>query len=108
MDPRLRDLSWGLALLGCLAGPAVAQTPDAERQAAAMAQTVLDQLDAFRRGDWTGAYAFAAASIQARFTPEAFRQMVTRGYAPIARSARRAVQRTEIVDPRHGYVAIRV
>ena len=90
------------------ASPGAAQAPDAERQAAVMAQTVLDQLAAFRIGDWAGAYAFAAASIQARFSPEAFREMVTRGYAPIARSARGTVRSTEVVDPQHGYVLIRV
>ena len=40
--------------------PARAEAPDVEGPAAAMAQTVLDQLAAFRRGDWAGAYAFAA------------------------------------------------
>jgi len=73
-----------------------------------MAQTVLDQLAAFRRGDWAGAYAFAAEPIRARFTLAAFREMVTRGYGPIARSARGDVRRTEVLDPQHGLVEIRV
>ena len=64
--------------------PAGAQPADPERQKAAMAQTVLDQLAAFRRGDWEAAYGFASAFIQAQFPPDAFREMVTRGYAPIA------------------------
>ena len=73
-----------------------------------MTRTVLDQLAAFRRGDWTTAYGFASAGIQARFGPEAFREMVTRGYAPIADSARATVLGTAIVDPEHGYVEVRV
>ncbi|MBI3455198.1 MAG: DUF4864 domain-containing protein [Candidatus Rokubacteria bacterium] len=85
-----------------------AQPGDAEIQAAAMTQTVLEQLAAFRRGDWATAYTFASAGIQARFSPEAFREMVTRGYAPIAHSVGATVLGTQIADPRHGYVEIRV
>ncbi len=91
-----------------LAAPGAAQTPDAERQAAAMQQTVLDQLAAFRRGDWTTAYSFASQAIQGQFTPDAFREMVSRGYPAIARSASATVLRTEIADPARGYVEIRV
>jgi hypothetical protein len=73
-----------------------------------MAQTVLDQLAAFRRGDWAAAYAFASSAIQAQFAPEAFRAMVTRGYAPIARSASVTVGRVEALDGQHGLVEVRV
>ncbi len=77
-------------------------------QVAGMTRTVLDQLAAFRRGDWVAAYAFASSAIQAQFPPEAFRQMVTSGYAAIARSARGTVLRTEVLDSRRGFVQIRV
>jgi hypothetical protein len=77
-------------------------------QGHAMAQTVLDQLAAFRRGDWTAAYAFASSAIQAQFGPEAFRVMVTHGYAPIARSASATVGRVEALDGQHGLVEVRV
>ncbi len=90
------------------AAPAAAQATDVERRAAAMQQVVLDQLAAFRRGDWATAYGFASESIQAQFSPEAFRQMVTRGYAPIAASASATVLRTEADDPQKGYVEVRV
>jgi hypothetical protein len=73
-----------------------------------MRQTVLDQLAAFRRGDWTAAYSYASESIQKQFTPEAFREMVTRGYAPIAASSRASVRRTVLDGPGHGYVEVRV
>jgi hypothetical protein len=73
-----------------------------------MTRTVLDQLAAFRRDDWAAAYAHASSIIQARFGLEAFRQMVTSGYAPIARSARVAVSHVEVVDPGHGVVEVRV
>jgi Domain of unknown function (DUF4864) len=75
---------------------------------AAMARTVLDQLAAFRRGDWAAAYAFASSAIQAQFGPEAFRAMVTGGYAPIARSVSAVVGRTEALDAQHGLVEVRV
>jgi hypothetical protein len=103
---RLLVLAAGLLLAP--AGRLAAQSAAPEEQRAAMAQTVLDQLAAFRRGDWEAAYGFASQSIQGQFTPEAFRQMVSRGYAPIARSASARVLRTEVADPQHGYVEVRV
>jgi hypothetical protein len=77
-------------------------------QSVAMTRTVLDQLAAFRRGDWAAAYAFASSAIQAQFAPEAFRAMVTHGYAPIARSAAATVGRVEALDAQHGLVEVRV
>lgn len=94
----------GLALLFLVAA-AAAQPVD---PGAAMARTVLDQLAAFRRGDWAAAYAFASSAIQAQFPPEAFRAMVTGGYAPIARSASATIGRTEALDAQHGLVEVRV
>jgi hypothetical protein len=73
-----------------------------------MTRTVLDQLEAFRRGDWAAAYAFASSAIQAQFTPEAFRTMVTGGYAPIARSVKATVGRVEALDAQRGLVEVRV
>ena len=73
-----------------------------------MTRTVLDQLAAFRRDDWAAAYAHASAAIQGRFDLEAFREMVTRGYAPIARSARVTVGDVQLVDAAHGFVEVRV
>jgi hypothetical protein len=73
-----------------------------------MAQTVVEQLAAFRRGDWAAAYAFASSAIQAQFEPEAFRAMVTHGYAPIARSATATVGRVEVLDGRRGLVEVQV
>jgi hypothetical protein len=73
-----------------------------------MVRTVMDQLAAFRRGDWAGAYGFAAEGIRARFTPEAFRTMVTGGYAQIADSLRASVLDSGLVVPGRGYVEVRV
>jgi Domain of unknown function (DUF4864) len=101
-------LAASVLLVVTAAGVALAQAPDAERQGAAMQQTVLDQLAAFRRGDWTAAYSFASESIQGQFTPEAFREMVTKGYGPIASSSGARVLRTHLDGPQHGYVEVRV
>ena len=74
-----------------------------------MTRTVLDQLAAFRRDDWAAAYAYASSTIQARFGLEAFRQMVTSGYAPIARSATgHRVAASRWSDAGHGLVEVRV
>ena len=97
-----------LVLLLGLVSPAGAQQTDVERQAAAMTQTVLQQLEAFRRGDWTTAYGFASSTIQSGFTAEAFREMVTRSYAPIARPLQSRVLATRVIDPQRGLVEIRV
>jgi hypothetical protein len=94
----------GLALL-TVAATAAGQGADPR---ADMARTVLDQLAAFRRDDWAAAYAYASATIQSRFDLEAFRQMVTGGYAPIARSTTATVSHVEVVDPSHGLVEVRV
>jgi Domain of unknown function (DUF4864) len=94
----------GLALFG-MAAPIAGQGVDPRAE---MTRTVLDQLAAFRRDDWATAYTYASSGIQARFALEAFRQMVTTGYAPIARSARATVSRVEVLDASHGLVEVRV
>lgn len=94
----------GLALLGTSA-PVAGQGVDTRAE---MTRTVLDQLAAFRRDDWATAYTYASAGIQSRFALEAFRQMVTSGYAPIAHSARATVSRVEVLDATHGLVEVRV
>ena len=104
-----RLASWlaaGGVVLLVLAG--AGRGPQPADQAAAMTRTVLDQLAAFRRDDWAAAYAFASSGIQAQFGAEAFRAMVTQGYAPIARSRTATVGRVEALDGRHGLVEVRV
>ena len=48
---------------------------------------VMQQLDAFRRGDFATAYTFASEMIRSRFDRASFEQMVTLGYPEIGRSA---------------------
>src|SRR5262249_53460138 len=94
----------GLVIL-LIAVSAVGQGADPRAE---MTRTVLDQLAAFRRDDWAGAYSYAASTIQARFGLEAFRQMVSSGYAEIARSVRATVSHVEMIDADHGLVQVRV
>ncbi len=105
---RLRHRLAAPCLLFLLAAPVGAQPPDAAQRATAMQQVVLDQLAAFRRGDWTTAYGYASETIQGQFSPDAFREMVSRGYAPIAHSIGATVLRAVADDPQRGYVEVRV
>ena len=95
-----------LVPLFAAAQPAAPPSPGAPE--AALVRTVLDQLTAFARGDWVGAYAFAAELIRQRLSLRAFREMVVGGYAPIARPAGSAVLRALTVDADHGLVEVRV
>ena len=104
--PRLQGLTPFLLLVAA-AGVAWGQGTELEDRAA-MARVVLEQLAAFRRGDWAGAYGFASAGIQAQFDLAAFRQMVTAGYAPIARSVRGMVRGSGRPVPERGWVEVRV
>jgi hypothetical protein len=65
--------------------PAPAAMPAADR--AAIAEVISRQLDAFRRDDAGGAFAFASPGIRAMTgSPERFMEMVRAGYAPVYRS----------------------
>lgn len=107
MTGPVHALRRGLPLLGLLvlAGAASAQPADPR---AAMTRTVLDQLEAFRRDDWAAAYGYASTAIRAHFSLEAFRQMVVRGYAAIARSVVATVSRAETAGPGRGFVEARI
>jgi hypothetical protein len=51
-----------------------------------LARVIDSQLSAFRKGDYTGAYAFADSALQAQVSPAVFEHMVKSGYPAIARS----------------------
>jgi uncharacterized protein DUF4864 len=78
-----RSLPAALAAALLLAAAAAAQ-PDADVEAAG--RVVMQQLDAFRRGDFEAAFTFASASIHDQFDRSRFEQMVRGGYPEIARS----------------------
>jgi hypothetical protein len=77
-----------LGVLACLAaGVALVRQPDAPALAAhdtAIRDVILQQIDAFERGDDAAAFAFAAPDIQAQFLgPEVFIAMVKAHYRPV-------------------------
>jgi len=74
-----------LAVLAVLvAGPAAAQTSDAD--AAAIRQVIEAQMAAFRKDDGAGAYAFASPTIQEKFVnADIFMEMVRTGYPAVYR-----------------------
>ena len=82
------------ALLLCLAaaGSVAAQPPAVSHPAS---DTVMRQLEAFRRGDYDTAYGFASQTIHDLFDRAGFERMVSGAYPEIARSQSAVVQRAE-------------
>jgi hypothetical protein len=81
--------------LACALGTGAAQAqPDLK----AAADTVLAQLEAFRRDDYDTAYTFASEGIRRIFDRARFEQMVKTGYPEIARSQSAAVERAVLAD----------
>lgn len=64
--------------------------------ATAASESVLGQLDAFRRGDYDAAYAYASAEIHRLFDRRGFETMVRGGYPEIAHSVRAHVTTTRV------------
>jgi len=94
------------ALLVLVAPPAWAQTAKPAPKEAT--EPVMLQLDAFRRGDFDTAYAFASTEIRDQFDRPAFEQMVRGGYPEIAESTFAAVVSSAIAADGHAYVAVKV
>ena len=91
--------------LGALGGVARAQGPDPVQRAR---DTVLEQLAAFRRGDFDAAYAFASAMIHQMFDRQSFESMVRGGYPEIARSSHATIAATEAGPSGSVYVFVTV
>jgi hypothetical protein len=85
----MRKLALALALLlGLAAGsaPAPAQEQLGAGEGAAIREVIESQLDAFRRDDGPGAFAYASPDIRAMFhDPDTFMGMVRGGYAAVYR-----------------------
>ncbi len=87
------------ALLLALAVPAAAEDGPAIRG------VIAEQLEAFQRDDWSGAFAFASPGIRSMFrTPENFGRMVRGGYAMVWRPS--AVEYGPLEDGPRGPVQI--
>lgn len=69
---------------------------------------VMQQLEAFRRGDFDTAFTFASGMIRARFDRQHFEAMVRRGYREIARSTFAAITRAELESEGLAYVTVKI
>ena len=82
----MRALLALFALLACLLGPLTATATPSPADEAAIHTVITSQIDAFRRDDADGAFAFAAPNIQSMFgNPARFLAMVQQGYKPVYR-----------------------
>ena len=70
--------------------------------------TVLDQIDAFKRDDFTAAYRFASDVIKQQFDRANFERMVRGGYPEIAAPADVRVLDEGVAPSGNAYVLIRV
>jgi uncharacterized protein DUF4864 len=95
----------GLAAVLGITIPARAQQ-DADAKAAA--DSILRQLEAFRRDDYDGAYAFASEDIQQAFDRVSFERMVRSGYPEIAHSSSAAVSQVDVAQDGHVHIRLKV
>ena len=85
------------AVIACVLGPLPALADPGPADAAAIHATITSQIDAFRRGDADGAFAYAAPNIQTMFgNPGIFIAMVQKGYPPVYRP--RSVEFTSLTE----------
>ena len=80
----------------------------AQHDLKAAADTILGQLEAFRRGDYDAAYAFASESIREIFDRESFERMVKTGHPEIARSAVATVRQATIAPNGRAYLTMKI
>jgi hypothetical protein len=100
--------SCALLVLGLLTllGPPAAAPSDAD--VADAAAVVMQQLDAFRRGDFDLAYTFASTTIHGLFDRAAFERMVTHGYPEIARSTSARVAGGRVAPDGTLYIVMKI
>jgi hypothetical protein len=95
-----------LALAALAASRAAAQPLDADAQAAG--RIVIQQLEAFRRDDFSTAYTFASVTIRQMFDQGRFEQMVRGGYPEIAHSSSAAIESSRRGDAGEIYLLVRI
>jgi len=105
---RSRGLVALLVALAALTGAtaAVAQALDADAQAAG--GIVMQQLEAFRRNDFTTAYTFASVTVRTTFDRTRFEQMVRTGYPEIAHSVSATIGGSRRGDAGEIYLLVRI
>ena len=109
MIRRVRARGFIVALVMLAMAPILgAGAARAQQDLKAAADTILGQLEAFRRGDYEAAYTFAAQSIRQLFDRESFERMVKTGYPEIARSAAATVNQATIAPNGHAYLIMKI
>src|SRR6266566_7705797 len=71
-------------------------------------EPAMQQLEAFRRGDFDTAYTFASSEIKELFDRPAFEHMVKNGYPEIARSTFASVAASTVAPNGHVYLQIKI
>ena len=71
-------------------------------------EPVMQQLEAFRRGDFDTAYTFASSEIKQQFDRPAFEHMVRNGYPEIARSTFATIAASAVAPNGHVYLQIKI
>jgi len=106
----MRSAARGLLVALVVAAAPVlgASAARAQHDLKAAADTILGQLEAFRRGDYDAAYTFASESIRQLFDRESFERMVKTGYPEIARSAVATVDQATIAPNGRAYLIMKI
>jgi hypothetical protein len=94
--------------LAAVLGIAIPVRAHQDADAKAAADLILRQLEAFRRDDYDGAYAFASEDIQQAFDRVSFERMVRSGYPEIAHSSSAVVSRMDVAQEGHVHIRMKV
>jgi hypothetical protein len=86
-----------------VAGPARGQL-----DLSAAVDTVLAQLEAFRRDDYDTAYTFASKTIRQMFDRRGFERMVKTGYPEIARSRSAIIESAAVTSDGRAYLILKI
>jgi len=104
--PRLLLLLFGVLAAQVAFGEG-ASKPSTDAMKQTLHAVIKSQLEAFRRGDFAAAYAFAAPGIREKFLLAAFTEMVSKSYPEIAASTE-AVFGLTLDDGARAVVNVRV
>jgi Domain of unknown function (DUF4864) len=97
-----------VALVALSSGVAAAQAQTAKPAPKEATEPVIQQLEAFRRGDFDTAYTFASSEIKEQFSRPAFEQMVKMGYPEIAHSTFATIAASAVAPNGHVYLSVKI
>lgn len=96
------------AIAAALAAVFVTGSARGQLDLKAAADTVLAQLDAFRRGDYDTAYTLASETIRQIFDRQGFERMVRAGYPEIARSRSAVIESAAVAPDGRAFVILKI